>query len=184
MLINIIGASGTGKTTLANNLSKVLRFPRRSIGQERQNLLRYCDLPLDMVEEMSWKYFNDFAKFQKNGIITHSGLNSRWKCPRRNDMLTIKLECSLKDALGRATEDEGQSIIFKKYYVFKNFKSFIYYSHKKAKDLESDVIINTSRHGKVATTAIALYYIILNINLNIKRGDKQKSTTSTCIYCI
>jgi len=163
MLINIIGASGTGKTTLANNLIKILGFPCMSIGKKRQILLKYRDygLSLDTVEETSWAYFNSFAKFRNNCIITHSGLNSRWVSPKRQDKLTIKLKCSLKDAMERATEDKGQSIIFKEYYDFSTFEGFISYSNARAITLKSDITINTSKHGKIATTIIALYYIII-----------------------
>ncbi|MDI6639234.1 MAG: hypothetical protein QMD78_00235 [Methanocellales archaeon] len=158
MLINIIGASGAGKTTLANYLSRICRYPRSSIGHHR--VMAVYDEDAWVMEEEAWQSFNYDCENVKDLIITHSGLNGRWQKPDRNDMFTIKLTCTLEDAPKRATPDKGQESIFRDCYGFQELEDFVQYSHYACKRLECDLEIDTSKHGKFVTLLIALFGIL------------------------
>jgi len=94
-IIHIIGLPGTGKTTLAQRLSKVLRAPVFCVGRHRA---RFPQTPIGEAD--AWvAVFRELLRLRwKNCILETTGLNSREAFLRTalpfEQMFTIKLEAS------------------------------------------------------------------------------------------
>jgi len=135
MIINITGQIGSGKTTLARELSQSLKFPVFEIDRYRRKTGNEMGAWLQMYKD-SLKH--------KNYILDSSGLNGRLAYLLKGDVTTIKLICNKKTAVKRLNE-KGRSDIKLPYKEFETHEDFIDYWKKNQRKIKEDLRINTDK---------------------------------------
>jgi adenylate kinase family enzyme len=163
MIINIVGPCGAGKTTLTQVLSQSLSMPMYSIADFRA---RYGS------EIEAWSAMKERVDKSENCIIDSTGLNLHLYeiVLKGKDKITIKLQCSLKEALRRSRPDEGTS----EFGI--SFNEFVRKSILYAQRLEADLVIDTEDFTEEEVLDKALSFIqeyTKNLANSRKKGIKR-----------
>lgn len=148
MVINLIGLPGSGKSTIALELSKAFGYPVIRIGQFRNKKENQCT-SINASEVFAWK---DMASAIKkagwdNCIIESSGINKRLQPILNNfnplNLMTVKLVCSKRNLLRRCAKKVRTGFFP---YSFDDVE-FIKLHWKIMKRKPADVVVRTDRRS-------------------------------------
>jgi hypothetical protein len=147
MIINLVGPCGAGKTTLAGKLSQSLDMPVYGIADFRAR---------HGSEMEAWSAMRKRIDSGKGEcIIDSTGLNRHLydTVLKDREYLTIKLRCSIEEALRRAKPDEGTSDFGM------DFHLFVKKSVLAAQRLDADLVIDTEDFTEEEVLDKALSFI-------------------------